>query len=232
VRGMEEEHRIKRQEYLDNGQHAEYVIYCAERSLTPDFADIVIPAEECDKLFNAVSDTYNVAENDICDFDLFYHNVELYLSVLPEDHAGVADFRILSELMSKYDMGDSYEYAAELFRAELPTLKTLWGTELIRKIFLSNDNICSFMFGRWSDAGGKYIEFYDGGYNSNSVEYNIPWPDIPDVAYFDVIDCELIFEDEDDQKLASVYKFDFLSADVVNVYCFEDGNTYTLTRED
>lgn len=228
VRRMEEEHRIKRQEYLDNGQHAEYVIYCAERNLTPDFADIVIPAEECDKLFNAVSDTYNVAENDIRDFDLFYHNVEPYLSVLPEDHAGIADFRILSELMSKYDMGDSYEYAAELFRAELPTLKTLWETELIRKIFLADDNICGFMLGRWYDANGNYIEFLDGG----SVEYNIPWPDKSNVAYYDVIDCELIFEDSDGNKVASVYKFDFLSADVVNVYCFEDGNTYTLTRED
>ena len=127
---------------MDDGQYAEYTLYCLNEGLSPDYTDVVIPPEEYDAIFDSVTGTFDSAKTDIRDFDLFYAEVESYLSALPEDYIGVQNIRTLSERMSKYDNAAGYKSTVEVFRAELPVFKSLWETELIRNIFLADDYIC------------------------------------------------------------------------------------------
>ena len=103
-------------------------------------------------------------------------------------------------------------------------------TQLCREILLSDSYIELFMLGKWSDAdGGKYIRFYpkDG---STWSQYALPNPDV-DHDYYNIKNLEYIFTDENHNLVAKVYKFEFVDANTVKVYAYEDGQTYTLKRK-
>jgi hypothetical protein len=68
----------------------------------------------------------------------------------------------------------------------------------------------------------------DVSYNSS---YNLPWVSKPaGTQYFDIYDYVYFYKDGNENRLADVYKFEIVTIDKINVYCYKDGQTYTLYR--
>ena len=54
----------------------------------------------------------------------------------------------------------------------------------------------------------------------------------PDGAdYFDIVEYVYWYEDEDDTQIAKVFEFEIIDEEEIEVYCYKDGETYTLYRD-
>ncbi len=122
----------------------------------------------------------------------------------------------------------------DFVKSNLNELRPIFSSdETIKSILLTDDLIGIFMLGEWQTEDNEYyLKFYEKDESSSSVwsSYNLPYPRVTH-DHYDILDLTYVFEDEGSVNTVNVYKFEFVNADTVNVYCYEDENTYTLTRK-
>lgn len=119
-------------------------------------------------------------------------------------------------------------YETDYSERKVADFKACFDNAEVKCIATSDDYICSFMLGKWSN-GSSYIKYYeknDGIYFENSL----PTPNVYDAAYYDVVDRVHIWENSDSEKVADVFKYSFIDADTLECYCYANNRTYTLYR--
>ena len=104
---------------------------------------------------------------------------------------------------------------------------------MVQDIIQEEGNIEKWLLGTWKTSNGKYIRFYEKENDDATwTDHTLPWVAKPaGTAYWNIVDLEYMWTDEDLNKLANVYRFKLLTPDSMEVYCYEDNKTYTVTRE-
>ena len=125
---------------------------------------------------------------------------------------------------------DLYLEFIELKRKNAPWKEydVVWELEIVRNKATSDQEIYNFMLGYWTGAG-YYLNFYEKQ-DSIWCNYNLPYNDNKSVDHYEIVDCVYSHFNSAGQKIEDVFKFTFNSINSVNVYCYSNGATYTLTR--
>lgn len=109
----------------------------------------------------------------------------------------------------------------------------LWDLPVVQNIIKEEWNICVWLLGNWKADTGKYIKFFQKDNDPESIwtDHTLPWTAKPSgTAHWDIVDMEYMWTDEDYNELAKVYRFNFLGPDIMEVYCYVNGQTYTVKR--
>ena len=111
------------------------------------------------------------------------------------------------------------------------SLRRMWeDIPMIREVIVDSGNIDTWLWGRWENDSGMYIQF--DGYNTN---YNLPADPKPDDAawYSIALDSEFSWlkdDGYDTKDLQKPFRISLISADAIEVYCYKNDETYTLHR--
>lgn len=110
-------------------------------------------------------------------------------------------------------------------------LRRMWeDVPMIREVIVDSGNIDTWLWGRWENDSGMYIQF--DGYNTN---YNLPADPKPDDATgFSITlasECRWYKYNGYDNVLLQVpFRIALTDADAIEVYCYKNDETYTLHR--
>ena len=157
----------------------------------------------------------------------FYNSkvVLILLDVLPSTYKDTAAYKEVFKALEK-------TYSDALFRKHNDLMRKHWNLKLVQDLAKIDNCIAQFLESRWETSNKSYyIEFYQYG-SSTSVKYNLPCVAEPyGTKYYDIQDMIFYWLDADENKLAEVYKFDIVNFDTIKVYCYQNGQTYTLYRQ-
>lgn len=84
-----------------------------------------------------------------------------------------------------------------------------------------------FLEGSWATSGGSYSFEMDADGN---VQHNLPWFNYGDYYYIED-GTYFLYEDGNIDNARAMYYFYLLSPNSMEVYCYKNGNTYTLYRQ-
>ena len=105
-------------------------------------------------------------------------------------------------------------------------LKELFYFEDAADILLTNDSLLKeYLLGAWYTSDGYY---YFTMTREDRTSYNLPWFDFGDYYRFNNGVYELCRESDGASR--PLFEFTLLSPDSINVYCYQNGRTYTLYR--
>ena len=108
-------------------------------------------------------------------------------------------------------------------------MTALWDTPLVKNLFRSNNVIVGFLVGNWTTADGTYQFRIDDSY---SCYTDLPRMDRPDSAKtYWVDDYVYTWNDSGDNIVAQVYRFELVEQNTIKIYCYDNGQTYTLYRD-
>jgi len=109
--------------------------------------------------------------------------------------------------------------------AQMSRLKSLIGFEDAASLLVKGQIIAEkFLAGYWS-GDGYYLEMSDEGY----LDYNLPYIDYGD--YYRIEDGKVLFFPEDAYaSTKQIFRFTVVSADCIQVYAYQNRDTYTLYR--
>ena len=215
------------QDYINNGQYEKFIdesYYFSDENGC--FDELTFTEEQRIGLFNALLEEeslYNVFRHS----PYYSSNYIMYYKLI-SDYSEAANVVELYNLYGRMGRVNNAKFYVE----NMSELIKFWDSPTIRNFFLSDDRLNYYMIGKWiyESNSSKYIEFYGDDNGSVRCSYTLPTPSVSNAKYYDIQDGELVFEDENSNVVAQVYKFDFVDANTVNVYCYADGETYTLKR--
>ena len=157
------------------------------------------------------------------------HAKALYtmLQCLPSTFESTDVLTKLLRVASNGEM-DSDEYVRE----NKVFLKSVWNVDFVQDFLTGDARIAVFLEGHWTTSNnGYYLTFYENDNGGTDVSYNLPWVAEPaGTKYYDIYDRVFVFEDDNDNELAKVYKFTFDGFDAISVFCYKDNRTYKLYR--
>ena len=214
------------QDYINNGQYEKFLDKSYYYILREDgcFDELTFTEEQRIGLFNALleeTSLYNVFNRST------YYDYIVYYKL-------ISDYSEAAKVVELYNLYDEYGQvgSARFYADNMSELIKFWDIKAIRDFFLSDNMLNYYMIGKWiyESNSSKYIVFYRNSNGMVACSYSLPTPSVSNAKYYDIQDGELVFEDENSKVVAKVYKFDFIDANTVNVYCYADGNTYTLKR--
>ncbi len=78
--------------------------------------------------------------------------------------------------------------------------------------------------GRWSGSGFFFYLEDDG-----SITYNLPWFDFGD--YYYIFDHQILLHSLSTGEERPLFEITFISDTEIEIYCYKDGSTHTLTKE-
>ncbi len=189
---------------------------------------ISVPDEYCDKYYDQAVAYYQKDGIDIWDSD-FDRNLEALASRLQHLPSTYTKGQQIIEFYN-FCKNLTWAKAHEYFSENMSVLKSIFQNEFVKKVLLSDECITYFMVGEWYTSDNKNsIEFYRNTNGNTSVSYNLPHPNVS-ADYYDIANCVLQFYNDGNKFVANVYKFTFINADTVNVYCYKNSQTYRLTR--
>lgn len=150
------------------------------------------------------------------------------------DYTDAGNVVAFADILAKVD---DYSYSDNpymtLFTYNYDDISALWNTKYLRDLFTSEYYLTYYLAGYWRDSSysNRYIRFYANTDDSSTwcTYNNLEFPDI-EYAYWNLVDNELVFCDDNDNVLAKAFKITFVSANQIELYCYQGGKTYTLTR--
>ncbi len=156
------------------------------------------------------------------------HAILQYYRYLPDTYTRDD---MIALLYDAFELYYRYDYPVDCFIENMSLLKRAFANEDVQKILLSDSYIEKFMIGNWYTSDKQYYLKFSKNSDNYTVhsQYNLPRPN-ESRTYYNIIDLNYVWVDANDTNRVDVYKFDFVDADTVNVYCYADGNTYTLKR--
>ena len=139
------------------------------------------------------------------------------------------DSRYIQQLLTWFASSDS-NYA--FYKQNRAAISALWDSGWIENLLKDGDAFTGFLTGNWETSDGDYhftvTERSDSSYNAN---YNLPWVTVPSGnVYFDIDDFVFFYKDDNNNRLADVYKFKLITIDKIEIYCYKDSSNHTLTR--
>jgi hypothetical protein len=121
-----------------------------------------------------------------------------------------------------YDAEGNYYNDVETF------YKALKGVTSSKSILFDSIFDEMLLTGYWSGSG-YYFRMYENGNNGKHISYNLPWFDYGD--YYGLEDHIIyLFPKNNESARKNLFKFSFINATKVDVYCYQNGKTYTLTK--
>lgn len=105
----------------------------------------------------------------------------------------------------------------------LTSLGTFEDAQLLRE---SDPFIFYRLQGNWHGGGYYFNLSFDKKKNSWNINYTLPWIN---GEYFRINDCTLMIG-SDKKGWSKEFSFTFITENKMEVYCFKNGRTYTLTR--
>ena len=118
-------------------------------------------------------------------------------------------------------------------------LESFWHYGMVRRV--ASDAMEEFLIGEWisSDDSSCFLYLEASTYSRWSsidsyTSIGLPTPNVPHKSFgFDNANRTLIFTNDGDTKVCDVFKFELDEQDPskLHVYCYENGETITLTRK-
>lgn len=151
------------------------------------------------------------------------------LKLLPVDYERVEDLTELFDEMTGAG-GIYFAYA----RTSQDFLISMWDIEFVRDYALEDSHVTYFLESHWETASGDhFIEFSEAeDWGNTTCRHTLPYDTSVDAHHYDIVDQHYVLEDEDGNELTKVFRFRFIDANTISVYCFSNGRTYTMYRED
>ena len=90
-----------------------------------------------------------------------------------------------------------------------------------------------FLESYWTTSNGYYyMNFYENSNGGTTSDHTLPWVAQPyGTKYFEIIDSVYCWAN-DSGPLAEVYRIEIIDYDTLEVYCYQDNQTYTLYRNE
>ncbi len=118
---------------------------------------------------------------------------------------------------------------------------TYWGTTTLEELWeirdfanaeellMDNYYLCEFLLGNWKTANGNYYFKMEPNTNQYAYycSYNLPWQYSGDF----VIEAGVYMVYHNGGSPRSEFRISITNWNQINIYCFKNGNTYTLYRQ-
>lgn len=158
---------------------------------------------------------------------VYSKNVKKMLTLLPTGYSDT------SKLVRLFDMINGEDVYYELFVTNPAFAEQCWSLAIVQSMAASDAGITFFLRGYWTGSG-YYLRFYEDDpeqpYGTYS-QFDLPWVAKPKgTRYYDIEDLVYFWEDENYNRLANVFEFEIVDYNTIRVYCYKDGNTYTMRR--
>lgn len=188
-------------------------------SVPKDYPGIQDILSECQEYLYALGQEAYYSED--------YHLSKRYFTAL-EGYGRSADYLTLLDVhMNTSTNSKIFKYytGQKKVSSLVGALEALIGFEDAAELLVSTQDIASeYLLGYWTSSGGSFQMGED-----RRTNYYLPWFNYGD--YYTIFDGHYVLYKEGDY---SAYKnlFDFypISANTCEVYCYNNGRTYTLTR--
>lgn len=154
-------------------------------------------------------------------------NMDTLLSMLPSTYQDVSILQELFGLLTE----DTVVYD-DLFRYHETLVRACWDLPFVQDLAAQDEAIYYFLESYWTTSNGYYyLNFYENSEGGTTSDHNLPWVAQPyGTKYFEIIDMVYCWSD-DNGPLAEVYRFEIVDYDTIDVYCYQDNQTYTLYRD-
>ena len=148
------------------------------------------------------------------------------LSMLPSTYQDVSTMQELFGLLT-----ESYIVYGDLFRYHEALVRECWSLAFVRDMAAQDEAVCYFLESYWTTYnGGYYLNFYENSDGGTTSDHTLPWVPMPyGTKYFNIENMIYYWED-DSGHLAEVYRFEIIDYDTIDVYCYQNNQTYTLYR--
>ena len=158
--------------------------------------------------------------------DMVYnYGIELYYQ---DNLADALDYFSLTE---GYADTDKYVILCNTYWGTT-TLEELWDLRSFANaedLLLDQYYLCEFLLGNWKTANGTY--YYKMEENTNHYayycSYNLPWQYTGDFVIEDGV--YMVYHNGGSPR--SEFRISIISWNQISIYCFKNGNTYTLYRK-
>ena len=152
-------------------------------------------------------------------------NMIILLDMLPSSYE---DTSTLKKLFNLFVTNSSI---GETFFSENETLmRQCFGLSLVKNLAAHDSMILDYLEGYWTGSG-YYFSFYENTNGGMNTSYNLPWVSEPSgTKYYDIEDGIYYYDNANGDHLTKVYQFEIVSYDVIKVYCYKNGRTYTMYR--
>ena len=151
------------------------------------------------------------------------------LGVLPKNYEYTEPLIKLMDILAKSNNNNEFD---EIFYNNAIGEK-LYELDFFKSIFENGDLNEGFYLGNWKTTDGKtYFKFTRHDDRSMWIEYNIPVTKPSSAKYWNLIrnPCKIIWENENSEKVGDVCQIKFINYNTMNMYCYKNNVTYTLTR--
>lgn len=154
-------------------------------------------------------------------------NVWEMLNILP---ASYADVEALKEVFYVINCFDE-EWIYDLYPNHEPAMRQLYSTYGFIKRLSEYDFVAAhFLAGKWTGSG-YYIQFTEQEEGGMQCSYTLPYVQEPNgTKLYAIENMTYYFDDANGNHLAKVFQFEMLDYDIMRVFCFKNGNSYTLYR--
>lgn len=224
---------VKMQSLVDGGDYAKFVLntrYLSERYFSHLASGLHFSPAQQGEFYQYILNDYNITSipsfcNEVSKNKKYFELISSY-----------SDAQNIMTLYGIFERSHEYNYDyIKLFKTNMKDIVLLWNTEFIRTFFTSDDIIAYYMNGEWREFGNQenYLMFYHkSGTSANltTCNYSLPCPEV-EFAYWDMQNLELVFLDNKRNVVAKAYKIEFIDANTINVYAYQNAKTYTLTRQ-
>ena len=191
---------------------------------------VALDAENDTDVYNLVIDVIN--ENIDASIDdwrsLYAESLYWVVKPVPDETAHAAALKQIFGWMR----GDAHN--ATFYSLNRDAVNELLDTDWIYYLLEDSSAILSFLEGKWytSDRGKHFDVTAHTDDNGFTSSYNLPFVEEPEGAdYFDILEYVYWYEDENDTPLVKVFEFEIIGEEEIEVYCYQDGETYTLYRD-
>lgn len=149
------------------------------------------------------------------------------LEALPSNYKKTDSWKgLFTSLSHRYGDIDTY------IRSHGDTLENNWSVPFVRNLLEDDENIAVFLEGYWYNSRRSHnMHFYPSSsyVSSTSFTSSLPTVEKPYSTTNFVIQDNILYWDSYTKQ--RVFKFKFLDYDSVEVYCYQDGSTHTMTRQ-
>lgn len=106
-------------------------------------------------------------------------------------------------------------------------IRALWeDIPVVKNVVEDYWNIEGWLWGKWESSTNEYIQF-----QGQKTKYNLPADTKPQQATRCSISwMEFYWQDENENRLQNPFRISLISPDTIEVYCYKNGETYTLHR--
>lgn len=151
-------------------------------------------------------------------------NIYKILENLPSGFEDRNELLSFFKALSSVDMTASVK---DFYSKNKKAIDDVWDTALRENVMNNQWVLDGFLQGHWTTYGGDYyFDMEEDGH----IWYNLPWPSISGTDYYYIEDYILYFGTGENHRMVKVFDFTMSEPDQIDVYCFENGRTYTLYR--